>query len=386
MGWFIADLKTGNVLIRSLTVKKGSVSPSLNKAGAITATVQLPLIADFGGVSTTIDASVIVEGKTVLGLEENGVILDAGPIWETSFNFDSWELDLTAAGIRSYFDHRFVLPANVSTHLGSDSSFSGLSLGTIAKRVLQQAQAWTNGSLPLVFEADVTGSSVRTYLGADLQRVSEVLTKLSEVSGGPDIDFRPVFTADRSQIQWNVVTGSPELKQAGADWVFDMSVPVSPVRAASKRRSASVFVTRDWETGGTPDGAQLPIVATAVGTVLTAAGYPVFESASNRSSVTTQSVLQGHADAAVAVGSKALEQFDFSVSRFPSVVLPDGREVHAGPWLGEYRVGDYAVLGLPGNPWTGSAPTRQRVRLLGFSYEFGSETVKFTTAGSRASV
>lgn len=386
MGWFIADLKTGTVLIRSLTVKSGSVSPTLNKAGGITAKVQLPLVADFGTVTSTLDASVIAEGKTVLGLEENGVILDAGPIWETEFDFDTWELSITAAGLRSYYDYRFVLPANVSTHYGSDSTFSNLSLQTIAKRVVQQAQAWTNGALPLVFENDIAGTNSRSYLGADLQTVSEVLTKLSEVSNGPDIEFRPEFTSDRSKVQWRVVTGSPELRQSGADWVFDMSVPVSPVRAASKKRSARAFSTRDWETGGTPSGASVPITATATNATLTDANYPIFETSANRSSVTTQSVLQGHADAAVSIGSTVQEQYEFSVSKFPRVRLEDGREVHAGPWLGEYRAGDYALLGLPGNPWTGSTPSRKRVRLLGYSYEFGSESVKFVTAGSRASV
>lgn len=380
MGWFIADLKTGSVLIRDLPVKSGSVAPALNKAGAISAKVQLPLKFEFGGVTSTVNPSAIVPAKTVLGFEVNGVILDAGPIWETGFDFDTWELTLTAAGLRSYFDHRYVLPANVATHYGSDSSFTNLSYRTIAKRIVQQAQAWTNGSLPITFEADVAGSYTRTYLGSDLNTVADALSKLSGVENGPDIDFRPSFNSERTAISWAMVTGSPELAQSGADWVWDMSIPTSPVRAASKRQSGSVLVSNEWASGGTPAGASAPIVSAASSSVLPAAGFPILEGSASFSSVITQSVLDAHASGAVTLGSKMQEQFEFSVSAFPTGVLPSGVSVRTAPWVGDYRVGDYGVLGIPDNPWTGVQ--RPRVRILGYSYD-GGDVVKFTTAISR---
>lgn len=380
MGWFIADLKTGTVLIRDLPVVSGTVAPVLNKAGGITAKIQLPMLFSFGGVTSKVDPSVIVPGKTVLGCEVNGVILDAGPIWETAFDFDTLQLTLTGAGIRSYFEHRFVLPANVSTHLGSDSSFTNLSYRTIAKRVVQQAQAWTNGALPITFESDVAGSYVRTYLGADLNTVDDALSKLTGVENGPDIDFRPSFNSDRTAISWAMVTGSPELVQSGADWVWDMSIPTSPVRAASKKQSGAVLASREWATGGTPEGAAARIVSTASSGVLTSAGFPMLEGSSSYSSVITQSVLDAHAAGAVVLGSKMQEQFEFSVSAFPTGTLPSGVSIRTAPWVGEYRVGDYGVLGLPDNPWTGAQ--RPRVRILGYSYD-GGDVVKFTTAISR---
>lgn len=386
MGWFIADLKTGQVLIRDLPVSKGSVAPVLNKAGVIQASVRLPMRVQLGSRASTIDPGLIQPGRTVLGLEANGVILDAGPVWEDSFNWDGWELNLTAAGLRSLFEHRFVLPAGVSTPVGADTVLSGWSLRTIAKKVVQQALAWTNGSLPIVYdEADISGSAERTYKGVDLQTVNEVLAKLSGVDGGPDVDFRPEFNADRTAVQWRMVTGAPELKQSGAAHVWDGSVPKSPVRAASRKRMADVLTSKDWAVGGTPDGSDSPIVAVGSDSTLTAAGFPLLESTQSRNSVITQSVLAGHAAAAVAVGKQYLTQYEFAVSTEPEAVLPNGKTVKAAPWLGDYRPGDYGVLRLPVSPLSDVVQS-VNVRLLGYSYSHGDESVKFTCAESRASV
>jgi hypothetical protein len=382
MGWFVAELRTGNVVVRSLPVKSGSINPVLNKAGVISATVKLPMAVSLGGFNTALDVALLTPGRYVLGLEQNGVILDAGPIWQHDYDLDKRELKLTGAGVRSYFEGRYVLPVGTTDPYGANSTFTALSLRTIAKRVLQQAQAWTAGSIPLTFESDVSGTAERTYLGEDLQVVDEVLAKLSGVDGGPDIDFRPVFINNGAQIQWQVVTGSPELKQAGADWVWDASLPSSPVRAASIRISAKELVTQDWEIGGTPSGATRPVTARSVSTILTDAGFPIMESSTSRNSVTTQSVLDAHALAAVRVGTKPVSQFSFSVSSDPKMVLA-GQLVSTAPRLGEYRPGDYGVLGLPKDPYLGAA-SRKRVRVLGYSYDYGSEVVKFTCAESRS--
>lgn len=382
MGWFVAELRTGQVVVRSLPVMSGSVNPQLNKAGGIKVRVQLPLAVSIGNLQVSIDPSLLDVARYVIGLEENGVILDCGPIWEHSYDVDTQQLEVTAAGLRSYYEGRFVLPAGTSDHYGANSTFSNLSLRTIAKRVLQQAQGWTTGQVPLVFEDDVAGTAVRSYLGVDVQTVDEVLKKLSEVDGGPDIDFRPEFTNNGANIQWRVVTGSPELKQAGADWVWDASMPSSPVRAASVTVSGRELVTDSWQVGGTPASAGRPITSHAFSTVLTGAGFPMLESAANRSSVTTQSVLDAHAAADVRVGTKPVTQFGFSVSKAPTALV-SGLTVKTAPSLGEYRVGDYGILGLPADPYLGAA-SRQRVRIMGYSYDYGSEVVKFTCAESRA--
>lgn len=383
MSWFVADLASGEVLIRDLPVKSGSVNPVLNRAGSISAVVRLPMSAQIGDRTVTIDPDILAPGKIVIGLEENGVILDAGPIWSRRFDFASNELTLSGAGLRSYFEHRYVLPANVASHSGSDSSFVNLSLRTIAKRVVQQAVAWTNGSVPVTFESDVTGTHERNYVGASLESVDYVLTKLSGVEGGPDIDFRPYFNDARTHVHWYMKTGNSELRQGGADWVWDMSLPSSSVRGASLTSSAEQLASHVWETGGYPEGAAEPIVAAASSSQLASFGYPMMEIAENRGSVITLDVLQGHANAAVVTGAQLIQQYEFEASTYPVMALPDGREVKSGPWLGEFRVGDYARLVLGENSL--GAWTRPRIRLLGYSYS-GGDSIRFTCAESRSDV
>jgi hypothetical protein len=77
------------------------------------------------------------------------------------------------------------------------TAYTGLWLGTIAKRLVAQAMSWTGGDLPIVLPSDESSTDPehqRTYLGADFKPIGEALKQLMEVQGGPEINFQPRFT------------------------------------------------------------------------------------------------------------------------------------------------------------------------------------------------
>lgn len=107
------------------------------------------------------------------------------------------------------------------TSVTTDSiHWSGLSLRAIACRAIQQATSKPGGTLPIDLPyLNEKGQHERTYDGFDVQNLScaDVLKKISNVSGGPDITFRP-YMADADHVRLRVEAGSdsePSLSQSG---------------------------------------------------------------------------------------------------------------------------------------------------------------------------
>src|SRR4030095_15408050 len=117
----------------------------------------------------------------------NDVPIVAGPIiTEPTETFDT--ISLGCGAIRSVLAKRLVVveQTNWSNLAKSVIQYQGLSLGTIAKRVVAQAQAKAGGALPISFPiADETivddADHQRTYRGFNVQNINcdDVLTKLS---------------------------------------------------------------------------------------------------------------------------------------------------------------------------------------------------------------
>ncbi|AYD87366.1 minor tail protein [Microbacterium phage ValentiniPuff] len=218
---FGGDLRTGLIRVRNIAAENGSCGVSLGAAGSIGAGVKLPMMDPLTDKVLKLP-EILIPGRSFLAWEEDGVILNAGPIWSQQYSFDTRKLQMDAAGLRSYWDYRFVLPLlndadPNSLPSGKDTVFlttDGLHLRTIAKRLVQQAQLWTAGSVPVVFEADFPGDAARTYKGHELHVVNEKLKQISEVQNGPDIMFNPRYTnANRTHIEWLMETGNPQIHQ-----------------------------------------------------------------------------------------------------------------------------------------------------------------------------
>lgn len=377
---FGGDLRTGLIRVRNIPAISGSCTTRLGAAGTINAGVKLRL--RIPGTDVVLGLyDLLLPGKSFIGWEEDGVVQNAGPLWNTTWSIDSRTLSLAAAGLRSYWQFRYVLPALLAGELpiGRDTRFlpeDGLHLRTIAKRLVQQAQAWTNGSVPVVFEDDIAGDAQRTYLGHELHVVDEKLRQISQVIGGPDIMFNPRYTSDaRTHIEWVMETGDPELTSVTPHKWDASRLPSPTVRGASVQRDAAVLTTDNYQIGATDDDEiedAPPLMARATDDYLTGLEYPILESSDDRTSVTTPSVLEGYADQAVLTGRQYAETWAFDAVK------------SATPRIGEVRVGDKAILTTGNDPALGTAD--HELRVLEVTSTLGSGFAKITCAPKRVVV
>lgn len=261
-------------------------------------------------------------------------VIEAGPIWVRTWDQGAGTLTIRAAGLRSVLDHRLLLSHLIDWQRAgaiaeSSLSWSGLSLGTIAKRMVQAVLAHAGGGLPVVLPPDEAGTAERTYPGADMAMVGQRMDELSQVQGGPEIAFDPVLTADRLGVEWVMRTGTtadPELHQDGLDWILDASAPRGPVAGFTVTEDASSVATRAFAKGAGSDEASL-ISRPATRSDLLAAGYPLLESARSYSSVIEQSTTDAHARADLAGNDRPWSTWGLKIAT-------DAR-------LGQYRPGDW---------------------------------------------
>lgn len=358
---FAGDLATGLVRVWNLPVISGGCTSTLNAAGQITATVRLPTRDPYTGAAVDV-SDAITPGKSYLAYEENGVILNAGPVWNVTYDMDAGTWTLQAAGIRSYFDHRFVLPV-LGTPAGARTavtSYTGLDLRTIAKKLVQQAQSWSHGGVPMTYEVDVTGTSSRNYDGYAMHRVGQALADLT--NGGPDIDFRATVTGQ--YLSWAMVTGNPELTQAGPDRVFDTTVPYPTVRGVQVTLDATTLVTDDYEVGATPDS------ATDTTTVAPEDGgdpvTPPIIGGNYDSTITTNNFLrmeESHSQSTINDATHlTLDAITATTqNRQPTWAWKFQSMIDHAPLLGSYATGDYARIAFQGNPIIPDGQTRLRI-------------------------
>ena len=256
-------------------------------------------------------------------------------------------------------------------------TYTGISLGTQAKRLVELAQTHAGGTLPIVLPADEAGTSERTYKGHELATVAARLDELSGVIGGPDIAFEPRLTADRLGVEWIMRVGTttdPLLHQPGDDHVWDMRVPRGGVSGVSVRRDASGLASRAWLTGAGSDEALL--MDAAADSTLTDAGFPLLETSVARSTVGDQATLNQWAQGVLTSKSRPWMTWSFTV------------DAASHPTLGRYRAGDWARIWLPtDHPYLGLILPAgyHRARILSISGDL-TNTVKLElapTMGSR---
>jgi hypothetical protein len=362
--YIIGDLRTGRK-IQTINVLKGPWSDQLNTAETVSATVDLN-DPDMQALRLDVSAE---PAKSFLVVEEAGKVM-GGPIWTTDWDRDNRTLQLNAKGMASIFDHRLIIPL-LAKSLGVDqwtvpdpsdttktmpnpalaSTYVNLWLGTIAKRFVQEALAWTGGNLPIVFQDDELGTHEDTVNGVDFKLLGDKLKDITKLEGGPDINFIAERTSDQLGFQWLMQTGTAEQPQVAAEsiTVWSVTAPKSPVSGLHIKKDATKMASIAWEVGGRQ--ADTVLVSRAVDDTLTDAGYPLMEIVdSSHSSVSEQPTLDGYSAELLLQGQSPSEQWSFDVKAYP--VDDDGQP--AGPQFGSYSKGDYCQLNFDRwNPETG---------------------------------
>lgn len=346
--YVLTDFRTGRRLQR-VPVKRGPWDDRLGAAENISVTLNLRDRA----LQKLDPAALTTPGKTCIAVLEGDAVMAHGPIWSRRYDRDNGTLELGAAGMLSYWDHRLVLPVVAKT-LGLDqwiipdptdptktipnpalaSSYTGLWLGTIVKRVIQQAQLYVGGDLPLVFQDDETDGNAdhdRTIDGTDFRLVGDFIRDTSKVDGGPEFNFQGRLTADRMGIETlfqagtvaNPLITSPSLLR------WSITAPNTPVSNFQAVESAESMASLSWQSGGRQ--ANTVMVARAYDQTLIDAGYPLFEVLdSSHNDVSIQSTLDSYA--AAKVSNKPMETWSFDV------------DMNKPPLPSAYNVGDFAKL------------------------------------------
>jgi hypothetical protein len=192
----------------------------------------------------------------------------AGPILtRPSETFDF--VNIGCGGIRSILAKRLVAwdesRLNWVDFNKSTVSFPGLSLGTIAKRVVEFVQTKEASKLPITYALpDMSGIHERTYKGFNVSNISadDVLTKLSNVIGGPDIMFKPRLLRD-DVLTFDLWTGTdpdPRIYQKNTA-VWDTTAPNGYVSNMSVVTTGTYQTNRVYATGaGQDEGTLIKVV------------------------------------------------------------------------------------------------------------------------------
>lgn len=347
------DLRTG-AIIEEYLVDDMTWSRPLNDAGTANGTLNLedPDVRDTRPRYTTAPA------RTFWMIEWNETPVWGGIVWTHQYTrTPSRRLKLGAAGLWSLLDHRKAVAALTYTdapHNTADLAWSGISLGTQAKRLVQAALAHVGGELPIVLPDDAPGSSVRNYPAYNLPWIGDLLSNLTAVEDGPDLEFTiERDPARESYVRWRMRVGNPLLEQRGDYWRFDDTVPDSPVTELAVKTDGSKMGTRAWVPGEGQERDML--LGLQEDPELVDAGYPLLEVEDTTHKTTSDPLtLDAHAWDLVARRSRPTEQWDVSVA----ADAPDAS-------LGQYAPGDAALLTVEGD---GYIPDGEHpVRIIGLS-------------------
>lgn len=338
--WHVGTLVDGR-LTAEIPLISTSWSLVMDDAGAVSGT--LPLAdPDVAKLNPYLIAEPCRCFLAVSYTDENGTetFLEAGPIWTHAYDSSSKQLTIGGAGVWSYYDHRKVLKVlaagvNPATDV---NTYSNLSLGTIAKRLVQLANMHTAGALPIVLPDDEASVNTRTYLGYEMNGVGDALRNLTKDQNGPEIQFVPRRRSDDPRyLEWVMRAGTAEaplLSQAGADWVWDMTVAQSSVGGVTVNRDGTTVADRWWVQGAGTDVSTM--FARAESSTLSDAGFPLLESADTGHAGEDGAKLQATIDAyaqADLIGSQGpLETWTLAVQR------------DEPPVVGSYRPGDYVSV------------------------------------------
>ncbi|WP_160665326.1 hypothetical protein [Pseudarthrobacter sp. ATCC 49987] len=367
---FVGEVVTGKITA-TLPVEKQSWGQRINGPGTVQAT--LPATAkEYRNLSL----SAATEPKRqFLGIAYGDQILECGPIWKRRYRRATGKTELIGAGLWSLLDKTKALNwAQISagvavTRTGID--LTGLSRGSIARELIRISIETNpnNPGLPIVLPPLVAGTHERHYEGYKLPWLGDLLKKLTESQGGPDIALRPRFKpSDPTYVEWVLMHGTeadPILHQTGADWPWDGTVEGSGVSVFDTDDDATGMADRVWQPGA---GSEVDMkLATAASTELIGrAGYPWTEQDSASKDIEDAGILQDLADAGLAAGSRPVESWGVQV------------RAELAPKLGTYNPGDFAQITVArGHPFIPAG--KRRVRIMAIDGD-GSLNVKLTPA------
>lgn len=352
--WYVGDLRTGKIT-RQLDLSEQRWSVDIDDNGTLEVTAPLRSVGDDGVTkiwsSSRSDAAPAKAFLACSYVDTNGdeEILAGGPIWTSNYVKRTGKLQIGAAALSSYFDHRKVLPVLTAGQSAAEVSvtYDAAQLGLIAKRLIELAQTHAGGTLPIVLptDAELGGAGTthtRTYPGYELGWVGDRLKQLTEIKDfGPEIQFVPRFKTDKRYIEWVMRIGvepTMVLTQTGPAHVFDMTVPEGPVKDLSVASDGSSMTFRQWAAGqGEAEGRPIAMVED---TTLVDLDWPLLEGEdAGTDTTTTVEQLEGIAGESLLARGRPIETWTLTVDR-------DARLN-----VSKYNAGDWATVRIEGDEY-----------------------------------
>ena len=300
-----------------------------------------------------------------------GLIGDGDRTWDE----DSRTVELSATGILgSYFGLAPIAPVDVLTadltavdedgyiviNPDLDTTISGVSHGTIGKRLVEQLLAWPGA--PTVFDLppDEPGFRTQTWTLSSAKTIGAALTDLTKQEGGPDFAFEAVRASNGLNLRYVMRHGSEAQPRLGADvGVWSIGGPASPITGLKLTDAVAAGASLGLMFAGRSSAKVL--ASRVLNPTALADGYPAGLSVvdTSRSDVTEQATLDRYNVANMEDAKASIRDLSFTV------------EGNASPGLGQFRPGDTLTLDPPdGHPWH-TAPIPIRVMSMS-----GDETGK----------
>lgn len=285
---------------------------ALNSPGSFTVTLPLDPYPGQGGSILT--SETLVPGRTKVFVVRNAEILWGGLLWTASFSMSSGTATYNGEGFMSYFRRR----------VADNASWTATDQDTIARGLIEQAQAVTFGSLGILTPANPHGvTRDRNYLASDRNTIGELVENLAAVRGG--FDFH--FTHQRQPTGRIVSSFNTLYPTTGreTDHVFELG---GNVESLDYSVDGTNLATKVAGFGGV-DSLGNPLSVTVEDSeMMSVSRYPLLEDTVTHHDVTKADTLTAHANRRLDRGSKPI----------PTITIHVLADEH--PSIGSYFVGD----------------------------------------------
>lgn len=291
--------------------------------------------------------------RCFLAVERDGRILQSGPIWSSTWDWEQGVLTLGASGMWSMADRRIIYD-DADYNNGGIRTFTNVSLGGLAvSLVSHMVNLIPFTALPIVLPAIEAGDVTQTYARWEMVRYGDALRQITQRdTDAPDVAFRARRRGDDPRfLEWVMLAGStdvPALSQGGPDWVFDTTLPRSPVLGISTDEDATQMATASWATGNGSEADMKQARGFDDGTLLNN-GWPFMEVDESHPNEDDYTVLTGFANNLQTRSGRPVEVYKVQVS---------------ADYARDVRPGDYCQVITKGDPWLGDINRRMRVKTI----------------------
>jgi len=360
---FIADLLTGRRIV-PIPYTSYRWSQRRNRADECSATVDV-LDDDVRALDLRNAAT---PGKTALAIVEEieggEWFACAGPLGQPSYDRDGGKKTLPGKGMRRFFEDRTVLPSAALDIDPADfvipdpadttktmpnpalkTEFTGWSLGTIIKKLIEQMMTWPASDLPIVLPADVAGTHEKTYQGVDFKSVESAISDLIARENGPDVALAARYQEDRRGVEWVLTTGTDEQPAIRSTSVhrWDLSAKQTSTKGLKVDWDGDGLASVAWATGGR--SLDVALVERVTDSNLIDSGFPLRETVNtSHTDVVERPTLRAYAAADLGQVQGLVEVWIFDVKKDEK------------PYLGQYNIGDLCDLIIVGDPEIPDSP------------------------------